>query len=133
MTLARLERKKKNKEARKAIIEESRNVRSVAPVIMKNVDKNAIVFEADGYKHLTCPVADIYDQELMGIMSDTLYCLDVGLPPNDGNAFDQSYLFRIAFSVLSKEREAIKAEREKKYIDDSKKKHSSNSTKGKKR
>jgi hypothetical protein len=134
MTLARLERRKKAKADRKALLDKEREARSGEPVILKNVDKDTIIFELDGYKHKTCPVADINDIELMGIMQDTLYCLDVGLPPNDGNAFEQSYLFRIAVTILAREREAVKAEREKKYIENAKKKHPTGSSgKGKKR
>lgn len=133
MTLARQERRKKNKELRQNLIDSSRAARRGEPVILKTVDKDSIVFDGDGYKHKTCPVAEINDQELMGIMSDTLYCIDLGLPPNDGNAYEQSYLFRIAFTSLSREREAVKGEREKKHIEDSKKKHPQTSGKGKKR
>jgi hypothetical protein len=133
MTLARQERRKKNKELRQNLLESGRAARRDTPIIMKNIDKDSIVFDGDGYKHKTCPIAEINDPELMGIMTDTLYCLDVGLPPNDGNAYDQSYLFRIAFTTLSRERDAVKAEREKKYIDNSKKKHPQGTSKGKKR
>jgi hypothetical protein len=63
-----------------------------------------------------------------------LYCIDVGLPPNEGNAYDQSYLYRIAFTTLSRERDAVKNEREKKHIEDAKKKSpSSGGSRGKKK
>jgi len=133
MTLARLERKKKSKKDRENLLALERSQRS-GEVILKNVDEDTIVFELDGYKHKTCPVADINDIELMGIMSDTLYCIDVGMPPNEGNAYDQSYLYRIAFTILSRERDAVKNEREKKHIEDAKKKSpSSGGSRGKKK
>jgi len=128
MTLARLERRKKAKADRKAILAAERE----EPVILKTIDPDAIVFEADGYKHKTCPVADISNIEIMGIMQDTLYCIDVGLPPNEGTAFDQSYLYRVAFTTLSREREAVKAEREQKQLEKAKNKNKTPSKGGKK-
>lgn len=118
MTLARAARKREAKQKRADVLAKEKGI------ILKEINEDTIIFDADGYQHKTCPVANIMDEELMSILSDTLYCIDVGLAPNAGGAMDQTEVFRVAFTTLLHEKEIIKAELEKKHIEDAKKKSS---------
>ena len=88
----------------------------------KKDEEGRIIFDKDGFKHRRCPVEDC-TQEIQGIIDDTLYCIETGSLPNEGNGMDQSAIYKVAFMALLNERRIIKNEREVKAMEESKKKN----------
>jgi hypothetical protein len=111
----RLEKKRVEKSAH--IVDEELVNKAIDRQIHK---KNLVVFKEDGFEHTSCPATEMFDRELVSIMEDVLYCMELNMPPNEGGALDQSHVFRVAYMTLKNEKALMKYEAEQEIVNKSK-------------